>query len=405
MITSEPGTTALTIVPVELHLVEPSVAERMIPPPADALTAAQREELVAEEPLSLLHVLGPEGDDGATAGRIAGDRIRELVAANRYRYRGSCFAVHELATSDHRQRGLIVGIPLEDVRGGQVRAHEQTRADRERRLADFLDAAGMDVSPVVLTHPAVDELGALVDEVASGEPDLDFTGWHGVAHRVWMIEDPERRARLAKAAGAIGALTIVDGHHRVAAALASQTTDTLLAELVPDGALRMVGYDRRVVLEDPDVPARVVAGLSDVGEVQPLGDGIPQRPSGDSEVLVGTSEGWHRVTFREVPDELPDRLPAALLQERLLAPMLGITDPRTDPRLEYVPGLDDLAELHRSLWPAPTLAFVPRAITVAELLEIAEAGRMLPPKSTYVDPKPGPGVLLRLRVRRMVTDP
>lgn len=405
MTVSGTSTTTLTVAPVDLHLVDQAVAERVIPPPADALTAARREELIAEEPLSLLHVLGPEGDDGATAGTTAGDRIRELIAAGRYHHRGSCFAIHELATDDHRQRGLIAGIPLEEVLAGRVRAHEQTREDRERRLAGFLDAAGMDVSPVVLTHPAVPELSALVAEVAAGTPDLAFTGWHGVDHRVWLIDDPAEQRRVAAAAEGLEALTIVDGHHRVAAARSSRSTEALLAELVPDDELRMVGFDRRVVLEDPDVPAHVIAGLAEVTEVEPLGEGVPARPTGPAEILVGTTEGWYRADIRDVPEDLPDRLPAALLQERILGPLVGITDPRTDPRLEYVPGLGDLTELHRSLWPAPALAFVPRAITVAELLEIAAAGQTLPPKSTYVDPKPGPGVFVRLRDRTAVTDP
>jgi len=399
------STSVLTLTPVDLHLVDQEVAERVIPPPADALTAAQREELVAEEPLSLLHVLGPEGDDDETAGRTAGDRIRELVAAGRYHHRGPCFAVHELTTDGHRQRGLVAGIPIEDARAGRVLAHEQTRQDRERRLAGFLDAAGMDVSPVLLTHPAIAALTTLVDEVAAGEPDLAFTGWHGVHHRVWLIGDVARQERVAAAAEAIEALTIVDGHHRVAAALSSGTTDTLLAELIPDDQLRMVGFDRRVVLEDPEVPGQVIDGLADVADVESLGDEVPDRPLGSAEVLVGITTGWYRAEFREVPETLPDRLPAALLQERVLGPLVGITDPRTDPRLEYVPGLGDLAGLHRSLWPAPALAFVPRAITVTELLEIAAAGATLPPKSTYVDPKPGPGVLLRLRDRQVVADP
>jgi uncharacterized protein (DUF1015 family) len=383
----------------------------VIPPPTDALDEEQRAELVAEEPLSLLHVLGPEGDDGAAAGRTAGELLRELIAAGRYRPCGPVLAVHELVTPQHRQVGLVAGIPLEDLRAGRVRAHEQTRSDRERKLAEFLDAAGMDVSPVVLTHELVGELDDLVSEVVERSPDLAFLGWHDVRHRVWIVTDEEDQARMRAAAAAIDVLTIVDGHHRVAAALTSDTLGassgpgTLLAELIPDRDLRMIGYDRVVRTEDPRQVRSVVDALHHVADVEHLGDELPPRPTQQHEVLVGTDRGWLRANFRDPPSELPESLPVALLQDRVLAPCLGIDDPRTDPRLEYVPGLDDLGALHRWLEREQGIAFVPRAVTVDELQRIAGAGRILPPKSTYVDPKPGPGVVLRLRDRAPAKDP
>ncbi len=395
--------------PVDLHLVDQRVAGRVIPPPADAVAEEERWAMVADEPLSLLRVLGPEGDDGATAGRRAGERIRALVAAGRYHHHGPVLAVHELVADHHRQRGLIAGIPLEDVRAGRVRAHEQTRAHREEKLSAFLDAAGMDVSPVLLTHTLIPELDHLLDTVVTGPPDLAFEGWHGVRQRVWVVDDPDLQARIRTAAAPIGLLTIVDGHHRVAAALrtadAASAPDTLLAELIPDRDLRIIGYDRRVELDHPDEADAIMAGLVELAEVRPLPAGVPPRPATRDQLLVGTARGWVSATLRDVPDRLPDRLPVALLQHRVLAPLVGIADPRTDPRLKHVPGLGDLRALDASLHRGPAVAFVPPAVTVDELRSIAEAGEILPPKATYMDPKPGPGVVLRLRDRPVGTDP
>jgi len=393
----------LQLAPVELHLVDQEVAERVIPPPADALDEEERVELAASEPLSLLNVLGPEGDDGAAAGRQAGERLRELIAAGRYHDRGPVFVLHELVSPRHQQVGLVAGIPMEDVRDGRVRAHEQTRADRERRLTDFLEAAGMDVSPVVVTHELVPELEELIDEVVEREPDLAFLGWQEVRHRVWVVDDEEEQARFRAAAERIDTLTIVDGHHRVATAQAlvqrgsPGAPTSLLAELISNRELRMIGYDRRVEVAEPGEVDRLLESLPEVAEVRELPEGLPPRPTGRHEVLVGSSRGWVSAEFRDPPEQLPDGLPAALLQDRVLAPRLGIEEPRSDPRLEYVPGLEDLAVLDRSLEHDHVLAFVPRAVTADELLAVAEAGRTLPPKSTYVDPKPGPGVVLRLR--------
>jgi uncharacterized protein (DUF1015 family) len=411
-VTSRPsGQRGLALAPVDLHLVDQAIAERVVPPPADALDQEQRDALVAAEPLSLLRVLGPEGEGGAAAGRSAGERIRELVAAGRYEPCGMVLAVHELATPEHRQVGLVAGIPLDDVRAGRVRAHEQTRTDRERALAEFLDAAGMDVSPVVLTHALVPELDALLGEVMARPPQLTFSGWQQVRHRVWVVADAEEQARLQAAAEAIDVLTIVDGHHRVAAALASQESGTpgaattLLAELIPDRDLRMIGFDRRVRVPDPRRAAQVVASLTEVADVRPLGELPPARPTGQHEMLVGTRDGWLSAVFRDPPEQLPAGLPVTLLQDRVLAPSLGIEDPRTDSRIEYVPAHDGLDVHERALHREPGLAFVPRAVTVEELQTIAAAGRILPPKSTYADPKPGPGVLLRLRERAPAAGP
>lgn len=402
--------------PIGLHLVAGDVAARVVPPPADALTPDERASLAAREPLSLLRVLGPEGQEGAAAGRKAGRLIREHLAAGRYAERGPVLAVHELRTTTHRQVGLVAGIPVADVRAGVVRAHEQTRAYREERLAAFLDAAGVDVSPVVLTHTPEPAIDALVGEVCHQQPDLEFTAWGGVRHRVWIIEQAAVCDRFHAAAGAITQLTIVDGHHRVAAALRAGDGSSdghrpvcdeplLLAELVADRDLRMVGFDRRVHVADIPEAQRILAGLSDVADLTDLGIGPPPRPVGAAEMLVAVADRWWRATFTDVPDGVPDALPVSLLQERVLGPIVGIGDPRTDRRLEHVPGLGDLQALDHSVHAAMTLVFVPRAVTIAELQAVAERGAVLPPKSTYVDPKPGPGMLIHLRAQWGATDP
>lgn len=393
--------------PIDLHLVAGDVAARVVPPPADAISSEERVRLASSEPLSLLRVLGPEGQEGGPAGRRAGRLIREHVAAGHYAERGNVLAIHELLSPTHRQVGLVAGIPVADVHARVVRPHEQTRAYREERLAAFLDAAGVDVSPVVLTHAAQPAIDALVAEVCHRPPDLGFDGWGGVRHRVWIVGDTTVCDGLRVAAGAIEQLTIVDGHHRVAAALRAGERsgdpeaggETLLAELVADRDLRMVGFDRRVHVAGIPEAQRILAGLSDVADLADLGIGPPPRPVGAAEMLVAVSDRWWRATFTDVPDDLPGSLPVSLLQERVLGPIVGIGDPRTDRRLEHVPGLGDLRALDRSVHEAMTLAFVPRAVTVAELQAVARSGAVLPPKSTYVDPKPGPGVLIRLRPR------
>lgn len=388
----------LDLRPAELHLVAADVAHRVVAPALDAVTEEERERIVAEEPLSLLRVLGPEGRDGADAGRVAGERIRALVAQGCFVPVGQVFALHELRRGEHRQLGLVAEVPVAHYDDGLVRPHEATRRHHEETLAAFVEAARMDVSPVALTYRARPDVDELVAGITAQPPDLDVVGWGGLGHRVWLVRDGATVRRLRRAFAAVDQLTIVDGHHRVAAArrqAATQPAATFLAALFPDRDLAFAGYDRCVETDLP--PDRLLDELGQVGRLTPLGDAPPRRPSRRTEVLALVDGGWYRLDLTGAPDEVPDGLAVVQLQERVLGPLLGITDPRSDPRLVHVPGTAPLEELVERCRGTGRVAFVLPPITLDELQRVAASGGLLPPKSTYSDPKPGPGVFLRLR--------
>lgn len=390
----------LEVRPLGLHVVDAAVAHRMVPPPLDWLGEESCRAFVDAEPLNLVHVLVGEDQGGTAAGYAAGRQVRDLVADGRYSDVGEVVALHEMRFGAHRQIGLVAGVPVDHITDGLVRPHEQTRAERERSLSAFLDAAAMDLSPVVLTHRPNVDLDALIDELTAGAADVEFSSWGGLDHRVWIVRRPDDIDRVRAACCAIDQLVVIDGHHRVAAAERRGTADgMLLAEIVPDTQLQMHAIDRRVAL-DGQQPDAVLAALDRIATVSPIEGDAPDRPDGPHDVLMLLDGRWYRIDVDDPPDDPVAGLPPVLLQERVLGPVLGIDDPRTDPRIEHLPGtwlLADVAAQHADGALRQTAVFVPRAVRVDEVAAVASLGRVLPPKSTYVDPKPGPGVFLHLR--------
>ncbi len=351
--------------------------------------------VVSGDGVDLAEVLAAEESGGAEAGRRAGAAVRELVERGELRPVGRVLVVHELVDGDLRQWGIVAGVSVRDVARGRVRLHEQTRSDRERALSDFLEAAGFDAAPVVLAHRDLPGLDGLMAAAAARAPDLALTTADGVDHRAWIVAGADVDP-FVEALGALEGLTVLDGHHRVAAAVRRADPDALLmAELVADHWVDVRSLDRRIALGDLTA-AELLARLADVAVVTSLDDREVARPEGAHEVLVHVGGHWHRLEFAEPTDDPVGGLPPVLLQERVLGPVLGVDDPRTDPRIEHLPGNTPLADLARDDDEGHA-TFVPRALTMAEIHTVAHSDRVLPPKSTWVAPKPGPGVLLHLR--------
>jgi uncharacterized protein (DUF1015 family) len=373
--------TTSILTPATLHVVDPAAAPMLVPSGDDV-------------PERFAPILEAEEVGGEAAGRRAARIVAGLLADGSYRTHRDSVAIHEIVREGHQQVGLVGAVPVSLVDRGLVRPHEQTRADREDELSTFLSASGIDLGPVVLAHGRADELAAAIDRARVEQADATFAV--GPArHRIWVVDEPAARDVLLVAASSLAALTVVDGHHRVAAARHRRDGGRarFLAELVAADTLRMLGFDRRVHLGGL-APASLLERLETVGTCTRL-PGVPAtRPSGSHEVLVYLDGAWHRLVIADDEHDPVDRLPVVGLQRRVLGPIVGIDDPRTDDRIEHLPGTVPLAERAAATPPTHAL-FVPRAVTVEELDAVVRAGRVLPPKSTYVEPRPGPAVFLR----------
>jgi uncharacterized protein (DUF1015 family) len=337
-----------------------------------------------------LHLVDP-----ALAARAGHAPAEEPIAASR-------FAWYRLTVGGHEQTALVAEVAIADYDRGRILPHEHTQADREEQLATHLQATGVMSNPVGLAHPADDRLRALRLQATAGTPRMRFTAG-GVEHTIWTTEDPELVADIQSAARALDRLYITDGHHRFAAAarVAARSAargnpdapdQWVLAALFPADELRILPF-HRAVLRPHGVPSdELLASLADHVTVRALpGPMEPERVHRYVAYLDGRWYGLSTITDTDGP---LDSLDVAVLQDQILAPVFGVTQPRIDPRLRYVAG--GPAELRTRCDHEHAVGFVVRATTMDQLMAVADAGLVMPPKSTRFDPKPRAGLFLRL---------
>lgn len=382
-----------------------------VPAPAyDALSVADRQAFRLAHPLSYLNVTrAPEDEPDAETvtnaelierGRVTLDRLLDEGAFDFVDTPRLC--LYRLIDGDHEQTALVCDVPVEAYQQSEIRIHEQIRAVRAELLAEHLVGIGHSSSPIALTVQSTEPLAALFAAARDGEPAIDFVAPDGLQQTVWTIDDPDLAAGLIDALADAEAI-IIDGHHRAAAAevVASQTggagaTDHMLAALFLDTELRMGSFHRWVPDVSAEEAAAVVAELSTRFDV--VAESGPFMPEG-GELGVCAGSGWHRVRLGAPrnstdPDERLASLDPVVLQRDILAALMGIDDPGSDPRLRNladisVDALNDVVRVRGGI------AFAVAPLRMDDLLVVAGAGLTMPPKSTYFTPKVRSGLFLR----------
>jgi uncharacterized protein (DUF1015 family) len=313
------------------------------------------------------------------------------------------------------QTGVVGLAGIEDYTSGVIRVHEHTRPDKEEERAVHVDVLDAHDEPVFLFHHgsprAEKDVDDVVATVTAREHDLAVTTPDGVWHTLWRVADVGEQARLVAAFAGLEALYVADGHHRSAAAVrlhaaraglpSDQAGETqgFLAVVFPAAELTVLPYHRLVLDLGNLSPEDLVERLRERFDVQPA-DG-PLQPSERTEVGLRTSLGWHRLRLRDTSDDSSAHadgvrgLAVSLLQDLVLAPLLGIEDPRRDPRLAFVGGPDGLAELDTAVeGGAAAAAFALAPTALDDLVAVSDAGEVMPPKSTWFWPKPASGLLV-----------
>ena len=373
------------------------------------MTRAEASRLAEGNPHSFLHVgrsdidLPPETDphDPAVyaAARSALDRFCQ--DGTLVRDPDPSLYVYELTWRGQVQRGVVGCVHIDDYASDVIRKHERTRPDKEDDRTRHVLTLDANAEPVFLTYPADATVDRVVDRVAARDPLYDFTADDGVRHRVWTIDDP---AAVVRAFATIPVAYVADGHHRSASAwragtarraanpahTGSEPYNWFLAVLFPADQVAILPYNR--VVRDlggatPDAVRRHLATLGSFDPVTP-DQAAPERPGQFGVYLDGH---WHRLTLTPDPTRADDpvaALDAAMLQERVLGPVLGIGDPRTDPRIDFVGGVRGTADLSRRVDNGEAaLAVAMAPVTVEQLMAIADGGGIMPPKSTWFEPK------------------
>ncbi len=391
-------------------------AQEVIAPPYDVLNADEARRRAAGKPWSFLHISKAEIDlpadtDPYSASvytkakenfdRMLTQRVLQCDAEPVY-------YLYRLVMGSHVQTGLVAVASVPAYESGRIRRHEFTRPDKEDDRVRQIDALNAQTGPVFLTYRHSKEVDALVARLTTAAPDVDLAADDGIRHSLWVVRDRTVIEQLTRAFDAMERLYIADGHHRSAAAArvaasrraasnnsAGDSFEYFLAVIFPDNQMQILDYNR--VVKDLNGLSReqFLAKIATTFEVQPVG--VPVKPARSGEFGFYLPGQWYRLHIRSerIPKDDPvRRLDVSLLQDNLLAPILGIGDPRRDKRIDFVGGIRGLEELARRVDSGDmAAAFSLFPTSLADLMAVADAGEVMPPKSTWFEPKLADGLV------------
>ena len=396
----------------------PDVATQVASPPYDVLNSAEARQMAADNPLSFLHVVKAEIDlpedadlHGEAVYAKSAENLRKLIDEGVLIQDGKpCFYVYRLKMGEHVQHGLVVGASVDEYEKGLIKKHEFTRRAKEDDRARHVEVLQANAGPVLFTYKASAVVRDLVAGICrAGDPTCDFEAADGVVHSLWVVDESETIAGIQKAFAQVKALYVADGHHRTASAFrvrnimrdknpkhtGDEAYNHFLAVVFPDDELKIMGYNRVVKdLNGLDKQAFLVQ----VGEKFDLREEASADPVGPGHFGMFLDGSWYELVAKEgsFPAGDPVRsLDAAILQENLLAPILGVADPRSDERIDFVGGIRGAKELEKRCREDMQVAFALYPVSVAQLMAIADADAVMPPKSTWFEPKLRSGLVVR----------
>lgn len=391
--------------------------ERIAALPYDVYNRVEAHEVVKKNPESFLAIdraetqFGEEVDTYADCVYEKADQmLREKIQEGKFVQDPTpCFYLYELTMDGHSQTGVVGCASIDDYRNNVIKKHENTRADKEEDRIRHVDTCSMQTGPIFLAYRAKGDLREKIGELKKQAPVYDFVSEDGIGHRVWVIDNNSDVSMIEEAFGKIPAIYIADGHHRCASAVkvglkrreqypdytGEEEFNYFLSVIFPDEELRILDYNR-VVKDLNGLDA--TAFLTRIGEyftVEKKGQ-APYRPTKKGMFGMYLEDEWYSLVAKEKikSEDAVEGLDVSLLQNYLLDPILGIKDPKTDKRIDFVGGIRGLGELERRVHTDMKVAFAMYPTSIAELFAVADAGRLMPPKSTWFEPKLRSGLFL-----------
>jgi uncharacterized protein (DUF1015 family) len=384
-------------------------AEDVVAPPYDVLNSAEARTRAAGRPWSFLHISKaeidlPEGTDphaDEVYARAASNLRSMLQEGVLVRDPQPCYYIYRLVMGDHRQIGLVAAASVAAYDSNRIRKHEFTRPDKEDDRVRQIEALQAQTGPVLLAYESRPDVDALLEAVTARDPDVDLVADDGIGHTLWAVSEQAVIEQISSAFDAMPALYIADGHHRSAAASrvavshgGSDAASWFLTVIFPHRQMQILDYNR-VVRDLSGMSAETfLARVAERLEVVPVADPVhPQGPGHFGMYLAGQ---WYRLAARKenIPADPVGRLDVSVLADQLLSPLLGIEDPRRDTRIDFVGGIRGLEELERRVDSGEmAVAFSMYATRMEDLMAVADAGEVMPPKSTWFEPKLADGLV------------
>jgi len=384
-------------------------ADEVVAPPYDVLTSDEARQRAEGRPWSFLHISKPEIDlpegtdpHAAEVYEKAADNLQHMLEQGvLVRDEGLFYYVYRMKMGGHSQVGLVAAANVADYDSNRIRKHEFTRPDKEDDRVRQIDALHAQTGPVLLAYKSDAGVDAMLAAVTQGRPDVDLVADDGIVHTLWVVRDADLIEKITKAFDGMNALYIADGHHRSAAAsrvaashAGVEAAGYFLTVIFPHRQMQILDYNRVVRdlagMSTEEFLARVAGAFT----VTPVNEAVhPDGPGVFGMYLAGQ---WYRLEIHadSVPDDPVGRLDVSLLASNLLAPVLGIDDPRRDKRIDFVGGIRGLSELERRVDSGDmAVAFSMYPTSMEDLMAVADAAEVMPPKSTWFEPKLADGLV------------
>ena len=399
---------------------QPEIAGQVAALPYDVMNSDEARQMVKGNPYSFLHVDKAEIDMDPAIDlydtRVyekARDNLNQMIEKGVFLQDATpCLYVYKQVMNGRAQIGIVACASIDEYRNNTIKKHELTRADKEQDRVNHVDYCDANTGPIFLTYRADEEINALVEKAMTQAPVYDFVSEDGIGHTVWVMEGEDTIAKIAQRFDTMPYLYIADGHHRSASAVrvgmkrreekpdfdGTEEFNFILSVLFPDEQLYIMDYNRLVKDLNGNTEAEFLQKVAESFAVAPYEKDGVLKPENKHTFGMYLSGKWYLLTAKDGSFDAADpvaRLDVSILQNNLLHPILGIGDPRTDKRIDFVGGIRGLQTLADRVDSGEmTVAFSMYPTTMDDLMDIADAGAIMPPKSTWFEPKLRSGLFI-----------
>jgi uncharacterized protein (DUF1015 family) len=409
-----------TIIPFRAVRPQKRYVKKVASVPYDILTSEEARKEAGKNKKSFLHVIKAEIDlpeDINAYDNIVYETARKnlfnfLKEGILIREKRECFYIYQQKMGNHVQNGIVACINTSDYIAGYIKRHELTRTDKEADRTKHIDVLNAQTGPVFLTHRAMESVDRIVGRIIDEKPDYSFIADDGIAHTVWKVDDETVMSNLQEAFLERGSLYIADGHHRAASAVSvagirqrenpdhrgDEEYNRMMAVIFPHNQLTIMDYNRLVRDLNGMTVEEFLTKVSDNFTL--IRDVKEKAPRSLHEFGMYLDKKWYRLSAKEGSYDEGDvvgALDVSILQDNLLAPLLGIGDVRIDERIAFVGGIWGMKRLEESVDSGEfAVAFSVYPTTMDQLMAVSDAGKIMPPKSTWFEPKLRSGLFVHL---------
>lgn len=386
--------------------------------PYDVYSSSEARNIVEENPFSFLKIDRAETQFSEDVDMYSRQVYEKAASTLKEMKRNGeliqddtdCLYIYELTMDGRRQRGLVCLASIDDYINGIIRRHENTRAEKELDRINHIDICNAHTGPIFLAYRSDEEMKKTIREIVQTKPIYDFLSEDGIGHRVWKISESDKISIITACVGQMEHLYIADGHHRAASAVkvglkrraehldydGTEEFNYFLSVLFDESELKIFDYNRVVHQIDAQTMEHLLEKVKENFEIVKCEETI-LKPQKKGEIGMYFKQKWYLLKARpEIESsDMVDNLDVSLLQNYVLNPIFGIKDPKTDPNIQFVGGIRGLKELERIVkGDGMAVAFAMYPTSMKELLAVADEGRLMPPKSTWFEPKLRSGLFI-----------